>query len=620
MNQDPTKQPNHSRQRSLLGGTVVVALLIAAIGFVLYSKTLSHPFVYDDVVLVVKNQEIRSLSNIPEFIGFSDEGFQLKPRWTRDVTHALEFAAVGLSPGLYHAVNVLLHAGIALLLFVLIRRISRNDSLAWWSAAIFLVHPICTDVVAQVSGRRGLLAALFSLGALVLLEAYLRKRGLWRLIAAMPLLYLAAFSKETALLAPIGFVLIALFRRPDPQDASDTVPRPGFGGLLADAQALLARNKALFAVLGVVTVILASALLFFTSGRAGIGGSAGFYETTGRGLGFFEHARLVGMGLRLLLVPIGQSVDYSFDALGLETGFWGALAFLDLAILIGAIALCVWGLTRRNWIGFGLLWYFLFFLPHMGIIPWHEVFAERFLYLPAMGLCVIFGSIVAALPAPANKPAWARASVIAGSLLLVLFSAMTWVRLDVWSSPKALWLNAVERYPSCARAHKALADVYTGEVRTDLAREHYQEAVRILPTYKDARVGVVTALMAKLEWIEARAVVEETVTMWPDDPMVINLNGYLLETLGDDVGALEMFQRAVDADPLYAEGYNNMGRIHVERGEINEAIEVYEKALEIDPTMRTAILNLAVIYRHALEDETTAAYSEQQAERLAPGP
>jgi Tfp pilus assembly protein PilF len=599
MREDRTKQPKPSRQQKMVSRTLVVALLIGAAGFLLYSKTLSHPFVYDDVVLVVKNQAIRSLSNIPEFIGFTDEGFQLKPRWTRHVTHALEYAAVGLSPGLYHAVNAMLHAAVALLVFLLMRRFSQNEMLAWWSAALFLVHPICTDVVAQVSGRRGLLAALFALGALLLLEGFMRSRGAWRLIGASLLLYLAAFSKETALLAPVAFVLLVLFRRPP-----------------VGLRELVTRHRTLFAVLGAVTAVLAIALLFFTSGRAGLRGSASFYDTSGAGLGVLHHARLIGMGLRLLLVPVGQTVDYSYDALGLQTGFWSGLAILDLAILIAAVVLCAWGVARRNWVGFGLLWYFLFFLPHMGLIPWHEVFAERFLYLPAIGLCVIAGSIIAALPAPAGRPLWARPSTVAGALVLILLASGTWVRLDVWSSPKALWQSAVERYPSCARAHKALADVYTDEVRTDLALEHYREAVRILPTYRDAHVGVATSLMAKRHWLPAKDEVEKIVERWPDDPMVLNLNGYLLETLGDDDGALAMFQQAVEVDPGFAEGYNNMGRILVERGEINAAIEVYEKALSINPEMTTALLNLAVIYRHALEDETTAAYYEQQAEKL----
>ena len=113
----------------------------------------------------------------------------------------LEYAAVGLWPPLFHLTNVVLHGCVGLLLFVLISRVSRDVALGWWTAALFVVHPATTEVVAHVSGRRGLLAALFSLATLVLLERYVRRRSLWRLGAALLTLYLGTFSKELALMA-----------------------------------------------------------------------------------------------------------------------------------------------------------------------------------------------------------------------------------------------------------------------------------------------------------------------------------------------------------------------------------------------------------------------------------
>ena len=85
--------------------------------------------------------------------------------------------------------------------------------LGWYTAALFLVHPINTEVVAHISGRRGLLAALFSLIALVLLERYARLGGFWRVGVAMLALYLGAFSKELAVMAPLAFVLVDLYSR-----------------------------------------------------------------------------------------------------------------------------------------------------------------------------------------------------------------------------------------------------------------------------------------------------------------------------------------------------------------------------------------------------------------------
>jgi hypothetical protein len=610
----PPANPTGPRWRVLLPGLALLALAALA-----YFNAVSSPFLYDDVTLVLKNPTIRSLDNIPEIVGFTAEGFQVNTRWTRTVSYALEFAAVGTWAPLYHMTNIALHGLVALLAYLLIARISRNKWLGWWSAALFVVHPINTEVVAHVSGRRGLLAAFFSLAALVLLESYTRRSGIWRLALASGAIYLAVFSKELAIMTPVVFVLVDLYGRFNREDRDGREADPETGqatpraGWLVELREHLVERMALYGFLAAVTACLAVAVVFFSPQVGGLQGSPSIYASRGQDLGPIDRVGLVGHGLGLLVVPAGQTVDYSYDALGFTASSMRPGAWLDLTVLLFAAGLFVWGLAKRNWAGFAGAWFMVFYLPHLGLIPWHEVFAERFLYLPSLGVIVGLSAAGIHVARRFQKPMLLAG---AGAVVLGALTFATVVRNEAWSSRVALWESAVSRYPGAARAHKALGDAYLSESRADLALGHYKEAVKILPRYLDARTGVAVTYTARREYNLALQTLDETLESWPTDAKTLNTKAYLHETMGDPWSAMETYELAIKSDPNFAEGYNNLGRLYVQDGDLETAIEMYEKALERNPALTTALLNLAVVYREGLGDEERAEYYQRKADEI----
>ncbi|MCP3978579.1 MAG: tetratricopeptide repeat protein [bacterium] len=587
--------------------------LVVLVGLV-YANAVNHPFLYDDSMLVVKNPEIRSLDNFPQYLGFDEEGFTLRTRWTRLVTHALEYKAVGLWAPLYHLDNIILHALAALFVFAFVTSLSRDRLLGWWSAALFAVHPINTEVVAHVSGRRGLLAALFSIGALWLLMRYVRSGGWWRVALGVVCLYLGVFSKELALLAPIAFVLAAVYARFYSTQGDADASRASSGWVDA-IKGFLVERKILVGGLAALTAGFAFAILRFGRGMGGgLAGSPSFYDITDNSLGLLDHLRLAGFGLRMLILPLSQTHDYSYDAFGFVSGGFNAMYWVDILVLAAAGVATFFGLRAKNWIGFAGLWFCIFFLPHMGIIPWHEIFAERFLYMASIGVCVGVASILVRLIRSESTAQFAK---IAGVVVLLLLGTGTFLRNGVWKSDKALWSSAVEAYPRAAKAHKALADFYVNhEQRTDLATRHYDEAIAILPIYRDAYIGRAMVLVARNKFGDALDSLDKTLEMWPDEPKALNLKGYVKYTLGDVDAAKALYEAAVEADPKFVRGYNNLAQIYAEENDLDTAIQMYEKAIELDPSFYTALLNLAQIYRHGLEDESMAMWYEERAEAV----
>lgn len=606
--------PPPQRQRTDLGPSrgfaVVLVVLLAALAYV---NSLSHPFVYDDLPLVLKNPEIRSLSSIPALVGFHDGSFDQRARWTRDVAYALEFALVGPWPPLYRLTNVALHALNGLLLMAFLRRATGNRLVALGAAVLFTVHPIGTDVVTQISGRRELLATCFALGTALLLQAGAGRHGGWRLAGAVTCLYLGIFSKEMAVMAPLVFVvtdLLGALRDPAGRSATGN-GRSRFPW--ARLREHLGRRRLLYGVALGSMAALTFVRLELAEGGADRAGSRSYYDSTGHPLGPLDRARLAGLGLRLLLLPVGQSVDYSFDALGLVEQDLSPIGAVDLTVLLAAVVATAFGLYRRSWAGAGGALFFLLYLPTSGVIPWHEIFAERFLYLPSIGFHLAVASAFAATPA---TPRYRRALLAASLALPAVLGTATVVRNRAWASSERLWLAAVERYPECARAHKALADQYLLDRRPGDALAHYREAARILPEFVDARVGIGSALVELGRIEDGLREFEAVLAMHPEHAKALNDIGMVVESTDDLAAAAEYFERSARADPRLAEPYNNLGRIRAMRGDLPGAIRLYEEALDRDPSLLPALRNLATLYRYGLHDEEAAARYDEQAKQL----
>jgi superkiller protein 3 len=141
--------------------------------------------------------------------------------------------------------------------------------------------------------------------------------------------------------------------------------------------------------------------------------------------------------------------------------------------------------------------------------------------------------------------------------------------------------------------------------------------VQILPRFRDAHVAVAVAQTARLKLNDALEKLDNVLAMWPNEPKAWNLRGYILQTLGRNEDALQAYQRSVECDPQFADGYNNMALLYVERGDVPTAIKMYHRALENDPSLVVALKNLAIIYREAYGNAELAQDYEARAERLS---
>src|SRR6267378_1282356 len=197
----PAKQiKNNGELDSLMSdhGQLIVCLGLVILVFLCFANALRNEFVFDDIYLVSVNNQIRSL-NLPLLLS--------SYRPIRDISYAIDFALWGENPFGFHLTSILIHAANVLLVFALVRRLTKDLVSATLTALIFAVHPIQTDAVTYIAGRRDVLFTFFYLLAFQSYLTYYRNRWSTKAVACFILFLLlwmlSLFSKEMAVSLPI---------------------------------------------------------------------------------------------------------------------------------------------------------------------------------------------------------------------------------------------------------------------------------------------------------------------------------------------------------------------------------------------------------------------------------
>ncbi|HEV8599058.1 MAG TPA: hypothetical protein VGQ69_06830, partial [Gemmatimonadales bacterium] len=369
-------------------------LLLAALALAASAAGIGNGFVYDDVPILLRNATVHQLTDPAGLWGsaYWPSGLLYRPLTVQ--LFALEWALGAGRPLVFHLVNVLLLLLVAVLFWRLARRLLEPLP-AFAASALFAVHPVHVEAVANGVGQSELLMTLF---ALLAVERYLVWRqngplGLRRRVALAVFTLGAILSKETGYVTP--FLLLSAEALLGGRDAPSWRVR------------LRAMGPVLFLQFGVVLAAFLLRLIV-------LGAAAG--ELTAPALRNLSPVeRITGMlaavpqWTRLLFWPAHLQAEYGPPALPVTGGF-GLAHVLGLLILLLAVALVVW--CWRIWpvIALGLVWIAIALAPVSNVLVASGVIlAERTLFLPSAGAMLALGGVLAAaLPRIESAGALAR--------------------------------------------------------------------------------------------------------------------------------------------------------------------------------------------------------------------
>jgi tetratricopeptide (TPR) repeat protein len=459
------------------------------------------------------------------------------------LSYFLDLHAWGLDPLGFHLTNLLAHLATALAVLVLARRLTGNLFAASIAGVAFALHPIHTESVTFISGRTDVLSTLLFLLALL---GYAR----WRdggspltLAGSLGAFFLALTAKEVAVTLPLILVLWDLLVASPDAAAKADVDVPRYRPLVRAA----GRYSAYGAVIGLYLVIRMLSLGALVESDPGVWGSllTRFLTTT----------KIVASYAWMAFVPFPANAHYVIvPVVALPpAAWWGAAAFL--AVLVAATA---WAAVRAPRWGFCALWFWLTLIPSVGVnllpLP-TAVMAERFLYLPSVGFCVLLGmalgrTLGAASTLDAGQIRPAPALALAG--LLLAYVGLTIWRNEPWQDHYHLYLNMVDTSPDSDLPHVNLALVQLPRGEIAEAHAHFKRAVEIAPGNPRALVGLglTETILGDREGGLRHALEAERIA--PKNPNVLGFLGQLYLLREEPARAVEVFQESLRIHPEQA--------------------------------------------------------------------
>ncbi len=454
---------------------IAASLLISFLVVAVYAPVHSFEFLnFDDNVYVSANPFV--LGGVrKEGIAWafsSTEGGHWHPlSW---ISHMIDVEVFGVDPQKMHMLNVLLHLGNSLLLFFVAFLVFNNTELALLAALTFSLHPLRLESVAWISQRKDLLSLFFGLLAVVLFLRYLRARVVLAYVASIVVFSLALLSKPSMITLPVLLLIVELAWTIRNEPARVVSDRNSFFSLRAHF------NKIPYVVLA-----LACAVTAILSQREG-GGLRNLGELAlGDRLMIALPAYVAYFGK--LFWPFNLSVYYPI------VHYPSGLAFGCFACLL-LISIICWTLRGRYpELVLGWIWFLVALVPMIGIVAiGAQALADRWTQLAHIGL--IAGLL--SLTYRCNQ----RYTRAACWVVVISLSLATHRELKYWKDSETLFRRALQSDPNNFMAHTNLGAALLSPEDSNERVFHYEEAVRLNPTYPEAlsNLGVARAEQGEL--------------------------------------------------------------------------------------------------------------------------
>lgn len=572
-------QIEDSSHQGLLRQHLVILLLISLLAGLIYSNTLSSPYHLDDESNIVKNSQIRSLSNFLDFSGRRYVGF---------LSFALNYHLGKLNVFGYHLVNLLIHITNGFLVYMLVLLLLKTPRvlsppslytaqdrtwIALSTALLFTAHPIQTQAVTYIVQRFTSLAALFYLLAVV---CYLKGR-------------LAESEKGSRYLwygGALGSTLLAMKTK----EISYTLP---FMILLVESIFFQAFNWKRWATMFffLLTLFIIPLSLSFTVGVTEDWLLPRENILIGRTDYLFTQFRVIVTYLRLLVLPIEQNLDYDYPIYHSLLDPPVFFSFLFFSALLG-LAIYLLFYSQFRLVAFGMIWFFLTLSIESSIIPISDVIFEHRLYLPSVGFMLAASTVIVGLLHPRKV----MMGILIGVAVTIL-SVTTYQRNIIWKDDVTLWEDVVKKSPHKPRAYNGLGSAYMDQERLEEAVEAFKTALTLKPGFVRARYNLGRVHIKQGRFQEA---IQEFKTALILNPRYAHVY-YDLANAYKELGRLEdadrAYKTALTLKPDLAEGYNNLGVVYYEQGRLSEASVAFEKAVQLKPDYEKAFYNLANVYK-----------------------
>jgi protein O-mannosyl-transferase len=557
----------------------VAAIILA--GVLPYLPALHGGFVWDDQPLITANPLLRTPSGLAEIWSGSRTADYFP---VTNTVFWIEHHLFGDNATGYHAVNILLQAANALLLWRVLRRLQIPG--AFLAGLIFAIHPIHAESVAWISELKNVLSMFFFLISALFFFEIEDQRVLNRPVAAysasLAAFLLALLSKTQVVFLPVALLLCAWWRN------SSVDSKRQDKGNASRFQREVARTVPFF----LIAVVFGLITIWFQN--RGIGEEEIILGPFTRrlanaGMAIWWYAKQVFAPVRLMAVY----PQWRFDSPALAE-------WLPLIAIISSLLLLWWRRSR------GLLFAFAYFiialLPVIGFVRMlyprsGALVADHLQYFADISLIALFSAGVACLWSTGRR----EIRIATATIILVLIGLMgsyTWARAGVYRDEQTLWQDNFSKNPNTWQGHNRIGQLLFNQEKFAEAAPHLERAAQLKPELADNYnlLGLVYCRLQRFE--EGIAQYRKGLQLNEERP-----------STAQSISTATMRVNLANALTLTGNTFNDLARAASGQGDMaaaqanakeanarfDEAVEQYEKALAIEPEHPAIHRNLGIL-------------------------
>jgi tetratricopeptide (TPR) repeat protein len=559
-----------------------IILLLFAFTFLVYGNCIKNSYAIDDNYVTVTTPEKpnnhrieKGIKGIPKlfsshYMESKQQTFEYRPLVL--ATFAIEYQLFGSNPHISHFFNVLFYALTICVLFLLLTKILNNYNplLPLLITALFMAHPIHTEVVANIKSRDELLSFLFGISAMLFILKYIELKSIRYVVFALLFLLMGLLCKRTAILF-LGFIPLTLY----------------FFSPIKLKQLLL-----------LCLIPLVSMICFHLVKRSLLSESAVlrpyaffenplFYED-----GFFARLPLafysIGYYVKLLLFPYPLNCYYGYSTIPFAQ--WGTpMVILSLVFYTAITIYALRNALKKSMLSFSILVYLAGIFPFSNLLSNAAgIVAERYIYFASLGFCMALGYGLMQLfktgteyNPKAKTQSLSPLFMLSGGFLLILYSCLTISRNKNWKDEITLFRNDLKNFKNSCNLNYITGNKLYPQIFTTPDGPK-----------KDSIINE-----TKLYYQQALNLMKEGVKKYPADYTTQNNIGTIyVNIFNDPVSAHSYFKHALLTKPDNTEALYNDAFCYERKNKKDSAILAYEKLIATDSTYLPAYVQLRELY------------------------
>ncbi|MBU0766429.1 tetratricopeptide repeat protein [Patescibacteria group bacterium] len=551
---------------------VVAAMFLVAV-LLAFGHSLTQGFApVDDIFLIVENLAIRGMSfeNLKTVFSTYDPELYIPLVF---VSYQLNWLISGLEPFGFHLTNILLHVINALLVARILFQLSGKKWLSIFAGLLFAVHPLHTEAVVWLAGRKDLLSGTFFFSALTL--------------------YLSSVKgNQRAYILSIIFFALALL--------SKVIAVTFFGVIVLHLLLIERRRFTKPVIVSLIPYAFLSAIFIVVA----MGGKTKIITSIGTWEKILVACKSSIFYVQKFFVPTNLTIIYPQG----EINLWSADILFPVILTVLLIVIAVRSWRRHPWLSFGIGWYLAVLSPtYLNIGKAGLVFfaVDRYAYLPSVAVLFVLVMLLS------NFRVTKKFGISVGGAVIALLIAVSIHQTRFWDTPEGLFQRTLDIYPESIGARVGLSTIYRHQNKLEESFEVLRKGLEqgdnpLLSLY----AGYVYAKAGQVD--DAKERFKSAAEMDPQNPEPLFALGSLYEKTGKADQAIPLYEQAVVLDDSYVIARARLGFLYLDDGRIDDAREQFLEALKRNINSYEANLGMVEV----LEGQGKAQEAQKYIEKV----